>query len=126
MGLRSNSSWYKICKARDDQWSQEVIDTLNGVIDFPAPDAQYHKPCNDRFRIIPVKTPFSDDDDLYKLMKTINGENLAWLVDYDFSSDNVIESTGDILRESIFSLVSDGLITKQSLTLVQCIQQDLV
>ena len=52
-------------------------DQLNGVIDFPAANAHYHKPCYDRFRTIPVKPPSSDDEYLDKLMKTINGENLA-------------------------------------------------
>ena len=214
-GITFKEQLINICKARDDQWSQEVMVRLSGVIDLPAADAQYHKPCYDRFRIIPMKTLCSvpseealqkvismmnmnandtwttselysmylaeagelskrqfisnisncfgekilfldivgcdsvvgfkanlgqlikivkvdskTNDDLDKLVKKIQGEILAKPrpTDYnlsEFSRDKVIENTSETLLKLVSDLVSDGSITKQSLTLAQCIQQHL-
>ena len=43
-GVAFKQQLIKICKARGDEWSQEVMVKLNGAINFPAAGAQYHKP----------------------------------------------------------------------------------
>lgn len=46
-----------LCDERQDQWANEVMARLSGVIDLHAADAQYHVPCYNRFRVVPVTHP---------------------------------------------------------------------
>ena len=72
----------------------------------------------------------SDIDEMEKLVRTIRSEVRATnrSGDYnlsDYSRHKVIESTSATLLKLVCSLVSEGAITKRSLTLAQCIQQHI-
>ena len=46
-----------LCDETQDQWANEVAVRFNGVFDLPAAEAQYHVPCYNIFRVVPVSRP---------------------------------------------------------------------
>ena len=45
-----------LCDERQDQWTNQVTSKLSGAIDLH-PDAQYHVPCYNKFRFVPLNHP---------------------------------------------------------------------
>ena len=67
-----------ICDERQDQWSNEVMVRLCGIIDLHAADAQYHVPCYNRFCAIPVKPiTMEPDEEALRSVITVMTDNMT-------------------------------------------------
>ena len=61
------------------KFANEVAARLCGVIDLPAADAQYHVPCYDKFRVVPVSRPpmMAPVEEALRSMVTTMAENMT-------------------------------------------------
>ena len=81
-------------------------------------------------KLVKVSHSQGDNDEVDKLIRKIRSEVMAMQRpgDYnlrDYVYQKLVQSTSETLLKLVSSLVSDGFITKQSLTLAQCIQQHI-
>ena len=82
------------------------------------------------FKIVKMNKSKNNDDELEKLMRKIRREVIEKPRPEDYNLDafarhKIIESTSSTLLNLVSCLISGGAITKQSLTLAQCIQQHI-
>ena len=78
-------------------------------------------------KLVKVSHSKGDDDEVDKLVRKIRSEVMAMPRPGDYNLrhyvyQKLVQSTSETLLKLVSSLVSDGFITKQSLTLAQCIQ----
>lgn len=74
------------CDERQDKWAEVVALRVNGVVDLPAADAQYHTKCYNDFRKVPLHSSGSasckpDDSCLAAVIDHTNAnKSLTWTV----------------------------------------------
>ena len=78
-------------------------------------------------KLVKVSHSQGDDDEVDKLIRKIRSEAMAMPRPGDYNLRNyayqkLVQSTRETLLKLVSSLVSNGFITKQSLTSAQCIQ----
>ena len=81
-------------------------------------------------KLVKVSHSQGDDDEVDKLVRKIRSEVMAMPRpgDYnlrDYMYQKLVQSTSKTFLKLVSSLVSDGFITKQSLTLAQCVHQHI-
>ena len=97
-----------LCDERQDQWANEVAARLSGVIDLPASDAQYHAPCYDKFRVVPISRPsmMTPVEEALRSVVTTMAENMTDTWTTTELYDMYLAASGTVSRRQFVSSIT--------------------
>ena len=99
------------CDECQDDWAEVVALWVNGVVDLPAADAQYHTKCYNDFRKVPIDSSASAsckpvDSCLAAVIDHMNAnKSLTWTVSE--LHDVYVANSGDLCRKQMLSNLCD-------------------
>jgi chorismate mutase len=97
-----------LCDERQDQWANEVMARVSVVIDLHAVDAQYHVPCYERFRVVPVTCPFiiAPVEDALRSVRSTMAKNATenWTTSELYSM--YLAASGTVSRRQLVSTIT--------------------
>lgn len=98
------------CDERQDDWARVVELRVNGIMDLPAADAQYHTKCYNDFRKVPIHHESAgckqDDSCLAAVIDHMNAnKSVTWTVSELY--DVYVTNSGDLCRKQMLSNLCD-------------------